>query len=473
VAWAAEVTYAAFLARKQRVVLDNGHDVAPDDIHPSLFPFQRDIARWALRKGRAAVFADTGLGKTRIQVEWARLSGKRALILAPLAVAHQTVREAAAIGVDVRYVHNQAEADAAPGIVISNYERLHRLEPARFGAVVLDESSILKAFSGTTKKALIKAFGDTPYRLACTATPAPNDIEELCNHADFLGVMSPSEMRSTFFIADSRGEFMRYRLKHHAHEAFFRWLASWAIAVKRPSDLGYDDGSFLLPQLTIEAHYVDTEYVPEGQLFTTQLFGVTEQARVRRETADDRVARAVQLVQAEPDQPWIVWCGMNSESEAVAKRLPDAIEVRGSDDPDEKLAGLAGFADGTHRVLITKPTIAGYGMNFQRCARMVFVGLGYSFEQYYQCLRRCHRFGQTKPVHAHVVLSKPEAGIYAAVLEKEAQADRLSGGLLAGMADHSKGQLLFAGTSRGDSYEPVDTPILPAWLTKGPTLCHQ
>jgi hypothetical protein len=467
------VNYADFLARKQRVVLDYGHDVDPDEIHPSLFPFQRDITRWALRKGRAAVFADTGLGKTRIQIEWARLSGQRALILAPLAVAHQTVREAAAIGVDVRYVHNQAEADEAPGIVTSNYERLHLFDPSQFGAVVLDESSILKAFSGTTKKALVKAFAATPYRLACTATPAPNDIEELCNHADFLGVMTPSEMRSTFFIADSRGEFMRYRLKHHAHDAFFRWLASWAIAVKRPSDLGYDDGQFLLPRLTIDAHYVDTEYVPEGQLFTTELFGVTEQARVRRETADDRVARAVELVNAEPDQAWIVWCGMNAESEAVTRLLPGAVEVRGSDDPDEKVARLAGFADGAFQVVVTKPTIAGYGMNFQRCARMVFVGLGYSFEQYYQCLRRCHRFGQTQPVHAHVVLSKPEAGIYAAVLDKEAQANRLSGGLLAGMSDRSKDQLLFLGTSRGDSYEPVDVPTLPAWLMKDRIPCPQ
>lgn len=457
--------YAAFLAGKTRVVIDHGHETDSEAIHESLFPFQRDIVRWALRKGRAAVFADTGLGKTRIQVEWARLTGQRTLILAPLAVAHQTVREASIIGVDVTYVHNQAEADAAPGIVICNYERLHLLDASRFGAVVLDESSILKSFSGTTKKALVSAFNRTPYRLACTATPAPNDIEELCNHADFLGVMSPSEMRSTFFIADSRGEFMRYRLKNHARDAFFRWLASWAIAVKRPSDLGYDDGPFVLPGLSIVAHCVETEYVPSGQLFVTELFGVTEQSRVRRETADDRVAKAVELIEAESDEPWLVWCGMNAESKAVAAAIPGAVEVRGSDDPDDKASALAAFADGETRVLVTKPTIAGYGMNFQRCAHMVFVGLGYSFEQYYQCLRRCHRFGQTRPVHAHIVLSEPESGIYETVLDKERHAEALSGGLLAGMRDHSKTEL-FEGTSKGDTYEPRRPLSLPSWLTK-------
>jgi superfamily II DNA or RNA helicase len=464
--------YAAFLASKRKVVADHGRIVDDADVHPSLFVFQRAITRWALRKGRAAVFADTGLGKTRIQVEWARLTGERTLILAPLAVAQQTVREAASIGVLVRYVRDQADADGrldldratnGNSIHITNYERLHLFDPTAFGAVVLDESSVLKSFSGTTKKALVRSFADTPYRLCCTATPAPNDLEELCNHADFLGVMKPSEMRSTFFIADQRGEFMRYRLKRHAKEAFFRWLASWATAVKRPSDLGFDDGPFLLPGLDIDAHYVDTKWVPDGQLFTTELKGVAEQSAVRRETMGERVARAVELVNAEPDEPWLIWCGLNDESTALARAIPGAVEVVGSDDPDAKAERLAAFADGTIRVLVTKPSIAGFGMNFQRCARMAFVGLGYSYEQYYQALRRCHRFGQTRRVHAHIVLSEPERGVYSTVLDKERQALELSGGLLEGMRDRGRAAL-FAGTSKGDTYEPRRQLTLPDWM---------
>lgn len=453
--------YAAFLASKQRRVADFGQPVEPDAVHSSLFDFQRDITRWALRKGRAAIFADTGLGKTRMQVEWARLTGERAIIFAPLAVAQQTVREAAVLGVDVAYARHQGEVTGA--ITISNYERLDRFDHGTFGAVVLDESSILKSFSGTTKKALVAAFAETPYRLACTATPAPNDLEELCNHADFLGVMKPQEMRSTFFIADSRGEFMRYRLKRHAKEAFFRWLSSWAMAITRPSDLGYEDGAFDLPGLDIEATFVRVDYRPEGQLFAPGLSGITETSAVRRASMEDRVAAALAIVKAEPDEPWLVWCGLNDESRAMAAGIPGAVEVTGSDGADDKATALLDFAEGRTRVLVTKAGVAGYGMNFQRCARMVFVGLGYSYEQYYQCLRRCHRFGQTRPVQAHVVLSELERTIYATVLKKERQASNLSGGLLAGARDYEKAEL-FAGTTAGDSYEPRQPLKLPEWM---------
>lgn len=459
-------SYAEFLASKRRVVVDHGREVDAGDLHPSLFGFQADIVRWALRKGRAAIFADTGLGKTRMQVEWARLTGERCLILAPLAVAHQTVAEAAAIGVDVTYVRDQADAEAGGPLVISNYERLDRFKPEAFGAVVLDESSILKSFSGTIKKALVKAFADTPYRLACTATPAPNDLEELCNHADFLGWMTPAEMRSTFFIADSRGEFMRYRLKRHARDAFFRWLASWAMAVKRPSDLGYDDGAFTLPGLEITPHFVDVDYRPEGQLFAVELQGVTDQAKVRRATLDDRVAKAAALIEAEADEQWLAWVGLNDEGRLLAEAIGEYLDVavvEGSDHPDRKADVLLAFARGEVQALVTKPTIAGFGMNFQRCARMVFCGLGYSYEQYYQALRRCHRFGQTRRVEAHIVLSEPERSVYDTVLAKERQALELSGGLLAGMADHNRAEL-FAGTSRGDDYEPSRPLTLPPWM---------
>lgn len=460
-------TYAEFLARKSEGFTGVGLPCEVDDVQESLFDFQRHIVAWAVRKGCAAVWADTGLGKTRMQVEWARLvtrHGGRALILAPLAVAFQTVEEAARIGVEVVYVHDQSEADASGAqIVVCNYDRLHRLDAQAFTAVVLDESSILKAFSGTTKRALVEGFKSTPYRLSCSATPAPNDIEELCNHADFLGIMSPQEMRSTFFIADSRGEFMRYRLKGHAAGAFYRWLSSWAIACRTPSDLGFADDGYLLPDLTIEPVFIGVEWTPEGQLFAHRLDGVTQRAEVRRETLEERVAAAVDLIEAEPEGPWLVWTGLNAEADAVCAAIPDAVEVAGSDDPDVKAQRLSDFAHGRTRVLVTKPSIAGMGLNLQVCSRMVFVGLSDSYEAYYQAIRRCWRFGQTEPVTAWIVLSEPERTIYHNVLDKERTAREVSRGLVAAVAEHNRAEI-FSGTSKGDNYEPTIAAPVPAWL---------
>jgi superfamily II DNA or RNA helicase len=454
--------YRDFLAAKVPQPPSSG--IEPGELHPSLFGFQQAITGWAVRHGRGAVFADTGLGKTRMQVEWARQLGERTLILAPLAVTHQTIAEASRLGVEVVYARHQGEA--SPGITITNYERLDRFDPHVFGAVVLDESSILKSFSGVTKKALVRAFRETPYRLCCTATPAPNDLEELCNHADFLGVMSPSEMRSTFFIADSRGEFMRYRLKRHARKAFFRWLASWALALKMPSDLGYPDDGFRLPPLEILGDFVEGDYQPEDRLFAMGMAGVGEAAAVRKATLEARVARTAALIDAEPGESWLVWCGLNDEGRALARLVPEAVVIEGTDMPEEKARRLLDFAEGRIRVLITKPTIAGFGMNFQRCARMAFLGLGYSYEQYYQAIRRCWRFGQRRPVRAHVVLSELERPVYDVVLKKEAQATDLSSGLLAEVRDYERAEL-FAGTSAADDYEPRQPLRLPRWLTEG------
>ena len=456
--------YQDFLESKKFRAPESGIEVDPESLHPSLFPFQRDLVTWAVRKGRAAVFADTGLGKTRMELQWAQAIGKPTLILAPLAVAHQTVREAESIGMDVAYVRDQDEADGRL-ISISNYERLDRFNPQAFDAVVLDESSILKAFSGATKRLLVKSFRDTPYRLAATATPAPNDIEELTNHADFLSVMRANEMRSTFFIADSRGEFMKYRLKGHAHSAFYRFLASWSAAIKKPSDLGYDDDGFILPPLRIVDHVVGSDWAPEGMLFATGTKGVGEASAVRKHTLEDRCHRAAEIVQAEPDEPWLIWVGTNAEADLMHRLLPDATEVRGSDHPDHKAEALLGFANGDIHTLITKSGIAGFGMNFQRAARMVFVGLGYSYEQYYQSIRRCWRFGQKRPVDVHIVISEPERDIIHIVREKEAQATRLTSGLLKGMVAHTRDEI-YGGTSAGDAYEPTMTASLPDWIVR-------
>ncbi len=455
--------YAAFLASKKFMAPYVGPAVESSAVHPMLFPFQRDLVAWAVRHGRAALFADTGLGKTFMQLEWARLIGaEHTLILAPLAVAHQTIREGARLGIEVRYAKHQGEVQ--PGITISNYERLERFDAGAFGAVVLDESSILKSFSGVTKRALIAEFAGTPYRLACSATPAPNDIEELCNHAHFLGVMSPAEMRSTFFIADSRGEFMRYRLKRHAKVPFYRWLASWSMAIKKPSDLGYDDDGFILPPLAIHPVITDTDWRPDGQLFFTHLHGVVERSQVRRVTVEGRVSATAALIQSEPDESWLIWCGLNDEGRQLHKLLPGSVLVEGADDPEEKAAALQAFAAGQTKILISKVSIAGFGMNFQGCARMAFLGLGDSFEMYYQAIRRCWRFGQKRPVDAYVVVSSVERGVYENVLRKERQAVELSTQLIEHAAVYERAEL-FAGTSAADDFLPVRPLEVPRWLT--------
>lgn len=418
--------YASFLASKQRRAVEIGPEISDADIHPSLFDFQRHIVRWAVRKGRAALFADTGLGKTRMQVEWARLIGRRSLILAPLSVARQTVREAAAIGVDVRYVRSADEVDGGfPAIYITNYEMAEHFDPTRFDAVVLDESSILKNVDGRTRQRLTDQFADVPYRLACTATPAPNDVAELCNHAEFLGVMPRVEMLASFFIHDDEG----WRLKGHAAEPMYRWMASWAMALCRPSDLGYDDDEYELPPLTIHAETVDAEIeADEGALLPT-LGGIGGRMKVRRDTLAERVERAAKLASGNDDQ-WIIWCGLNDEATQVARLVPGAVNVEGSASPDAKAEAIEAFQDGRHRVLVTKPAIAGFGMNFQNAHRMAFLGLGDSYEAYYQAIRRCYRFGQTQPVDVHIVVSGLEQQIVANVRRKEHDAHRTTDALI-------------------------------------------
>lgn len=469
--------YAEFLASKRKPPPSSGIRVHPDELLCAdyLFPFQRQIVAWAVGRGRAAVWADTGLGKTRIEVAWAHqllatMPNARALILAPLAVARQTIAEAAIMGVPVTYVHDQAEADAAPSqIVITNYDRLGRMRADAYAAVALDESSILKAFSGVTKRALVEMFKVTPYRLSASATPAPNDLEELTNHADFLSIMTAQEMRSTFFIADSRGEFMKYRLKGHAQGAFYEWLASWAIACRHPRDLGFRQDGYDLPPLSIHDHLIETGWTADGELFTPRLEGITQRASVRKDTLDARVRAAIDLICSEPGEQWIVWTGRNDESTAMAEGVADALpgatvaEVVGADDADYKAEQLAAFAAGDVQVLVTKPSIAGAGLNFQTCARMVFVGLGDSYEQYYQAIRRCWRFGQGRPVDVHIVVSDAEAVIVQNVRAKESVARATTDGLIAAIAAENRREL-YAGTSKGDSYEPTRTLTLPDWI---------
>jgi hypothetical protein len=421
--------YAEFLARKRLRFADHGVTVDEGQVHPMLHDWQRRIVAWAARKGRAAIFADCGLGKTFMQVEWARLCGDTSLILAPLSVARQTVREAAKVGVDVRYVRDGGDV-SGPGVWITNYELADRFDPAAFDAVVLDESSILKNVDGKTRRRLTDAFADVPRRLACTATPAPNDVAELCNHAEFLGVMPRNEMLAAYFVHDSD---TGWRLKGHATGPMFEWMASWAVTLRRPSDLGFADDGYDLPDLSIIAETVAVDTAPEGQLFATELGGVGGRAKVRRETLDARVQRAAKI--ASGSGQWIVWCGLNDEADGIAALVDGAVNVPGAWAPDDKAAALEAFQDGQIRVLVTKPQIAGFGMNFQNCHQMAFVGLSDSYEAYYQAIRRCWRFGQTQPVDVRIVVSDLESQIVDNVRRKETEAAAVTARLVAHMRE--------------------------------------
>lgn len=424
--------YGAFLAAKARAHGEHGEPCDASDVSPVLHVWQREIVAWAVRKGRAAIWADTGLGKTFMQIQWAVLTSAagphgRALIVAPLAVCQQTIREAAKLGITARYLR---EDDGQGGLIVTNYEMIARFDPTTIDAVVLDEASILKQSDGKTRTKLITHFAPTRARLACTATPAPNDPEELTSQAEFLGVMPRTEMLAAYFIHDDSG----WRLKGHAATPMYRWMTSWAVALRRPSDIGYPDAGYDLPQLHIIPEVVHVEMdAPDGQLFRADIGGVGGRAQVRKETMAERVQRAVDLVKAEPDEPWLLWTGLNAEADMLAEAIPGAANVAGTMSPEEKADRLLAFADGGIRYLVTKPSIASMGLNYQHCARMAFVGLGDSFEQYYQSIRRCWRYGQAREVHAHIVLSQLESQIAGNVSRKERQTSRMVDGLVTAM----------------------------------------
>jgi superfamily II DNA or RNA helicase len=420
-----EGSYQDFVSDKTKLNPPAGFD--PESLADFLFPFQRDITRWALRRGKAALFVDTGLGKTPMQLEWAHqvclMTKKPVLILAPLAVAKQTARAGSTFGIGVTYAQTyDGHEDAA--IIATNYERIEHFPAHAFGGVVLDESSILKSFDGKTRNRIIEAFAETPYRLACTATPAPNDTTELGNHSEFLGVMTRAEMLAMYFFHDG-GDTSKWTLKGHAREAFWKWVASWAVVVRKPSDVhpDYNDEQFKLPPIEYHHHIVDADpdaAKDQGRLFLEPAKSLTEQRKARRSTLDARCSLAASLV---PEAgPALVWCELNDESDALTAAIPGAEEVAGSDSQEEKERKLFGFQDGAPRVMVSKPKIAGFGLNWQHCSHVVFVGVTHSFESYYQAVRRCYRFGQTKPVRVDIVSSEIEGAVLENLQRKEREA---------------------------------------------------
>ena len=454
--------YDSFLDTKRWESPDCGI-LDPPALSPKLFEFQADIVRWALRKGRAAIFADCGLGKTVQELEWARVVSAHVeapvLILAPLAVSHQTVEEGRKFDICVNLCREQT--DVRNGINITNYEKLDNFKPEEFGGVVIDESSIIKAFDGATRNAVINSFAQTPFRLAATATPAPNDYIELGNHSEFLGIMKRPEMLASFFVHDG-GDTQSWRLRGHAEDAFWSWVCSWAIMMRKPSDLGYSDEGFVLPVCNIIEHPIKSERPQEGMLFAVPARGLDEQRKARRGTLEQRVKTVADLVNASGES-WLVWCELNDEGNMLASLIPGAVQVSGSDAPEVKEERLSGFAHSKFRVLITKPKVGGFGLNLQAHHNMAFVGLSNSYEQTYQAIRREWRFGQEHDVNVHIVSTDIESEVMANIKRKEEEAQRMAREMVTHMRDLNMASL------RGSVRDQVEYSnklaiSIPDWL---------
>ena len=417
------MTYDDFIASKLIKYQDSGFEV--ENINDKLFDWQKQIVKWALAKGKCAIFADCGLGKTIMQLEWAHKvhmhTNKPVLIIAPLAVSKQTRREGIKFGIEANIC--LSGIDVVNGINITNYERLDKFQDIDFSGVVLDESSILKSFTGKTKKQIIDMFMHIQYKLACTATPSPNDFMELGNHAEFLNIMSRTEMLATYFVHDGETS-SSWRLKGHAETVFWNWIATWSVVMTSPSDIGFDDSCFDLPDLVMHTHIVDVDgdnVFDDGQMsvFVVQASTLDERRNARKQSLENRVNKVIELIETDPDASWLIWVDFNAESEMIRKRLDNAVEVKGSDTIEHKENSVIGFADGKIKRLVTKPSICGFGINWQVCHNMIFCGLSDSYEMFYQSIRRAWRFGQEHEVNAHIIIGEKEQAILQNISRKE------------------------------------------------------
>ena len=459
--------YESFLKSKAISTQSTGFEVPRENLNKKLFDWQRDIVFWALKKGKAALFEDCGAGKTAQLLEWSRQvhlhTQKPVLVVSPLAVAEQTKREGVKFGIETKVCRENEQV--VNGINITNYEILEHFDLSRFVGVVLDESSILKAYDGKTKQTIIESFRKTPYKLSCTATPSPNDYMELGNQAEFLGIMSRGEMLATFFVHDG-GDTSKWRLKGHAETKFWEWVASWAVVLTNPADLGYDGSGFVLPPLHTEQVSVcpdTTNSVGEQMtMFASTAQTLTERRDARRSSLKERCEAAKKLREREPDAQWLFWVDLNAEADELKSIMPDAVEVRGTDSPEYKADKLNGFTIGEVRCLISKPSIAGFGLNWQCCHNMVFVGLSDSYEMFYQAMRRCWRFGQTEEVNVYIVISEQEGAVKENIERKEKQAATMQ----AEMVKFTKNILEkeIRGTCRETiAYDPQIQMIVPIW----------
>jgi superfamily II DNA or RNA helicase len=453
-------SYAEFLGQKATAAQRNGL-AAPKSLAGHLFPFQAACVDFLLRAGSGGLFLDTGLGKTACELEWsqhaAEATNGKALILTPLAVARQIEREGKRWGYPVRVI--RAQRDAGAGINVCNYDRLERLDPSAFGSIALDEASILKSFAGATSRALRIVFSDHRFRLAATATPAPNDHTEIGTQAEFLGILRREDMLVRWFINDG-SDTKSWRLKGHAIRPFWNWMASWSRMAGHPRDLGDDVPGFDLPALNVIRHRAEEPQMPiGGGLFGAIEVSATDMFRIKRATSAARARVVADLVTAEPDEPWVIWCDTNDEADAVAALLPDAREVRGSDSIDEKEAIIAAFGDGSLLQIITKSSITGWGLNWQHCRRMVFVGRSFSYEAWYQAVRRCWRFGQTSAVEAHLVVAEGEDHIGRVIDRKADDHTRMKAEMVAAMR-----RAMGRSSEQRVAYDPAHEGRLPEWL---------
>jgi DNA modification methylase len=428
------MNYDDFVKGKRRAEIATGHN--PGDLNEYLFDFQHAIVSWAVRRGRAAIFADTGLGKTLMQLSWAdevaSYTGGIVLVLAPLAVSEQTIEQGRTFGIEVKRVP-AGESPSGPGVWITNYERINAIDFASLAGIVLDESSILKSHDGKTRTAIIDSCQSIPYRLSCTATPSPNDFEELGNQCEFLGVMTRTEMLATYFINDA-GDTGTWILKGWGQSRFWEWMGTWAVVLRSPADLGFDGSRYDLPKLTYHEHVVDTDALGD-ELFSRPAQTMLERRKAQRDSIEARCAALAEIVNAEPNEPWLIWCHLNDEAELIKSLIPGAVNVQGSDSPESKTKNLIGFAHGDLTKLISKPKIAGYGMNWQHCARVAFVGLDDSFEKFYQAVRRCYRFGQKREVQVHIFTAENEGQILQNIKRKEVLHHEMSANMIEHMKD--------------------------------------
>lgn len=458
------MNYAEFVGRKLALIPSDGLTVEPASA--GLFDYQEALVRWALRRGRAAIFADTGLGKTRMQISWASAvtaaTGGDVLILAPLAVAAQTAAEAASVGIPIKLCRSGEDVES--GINITNYDRLHLFDASRFVGVVLDESSIIKHHTAKTLQALLDAFGKTAYRLCATATPAPNDWTELGTHAEFLGICTRTEMLSEYFVHDG-GETQVWRLKGHARQQFWKFVSTWGAMVRNPADLGFDGSRLVLPPLNMHEHLLESDMAEAqemGFLFPVQAGDLMERRKAKKASIESRVQACAAHVNG-TDQPFLVWCDLNDEADALRSAIPGAVEIRGSDDIDTKEQRLMDFVNGRIRVLVTKAKIAGWGLNFQHCNQMAFVGVTDSYESYYQAIRRCWRFGQKRPVDVHLYVSEAEGSVMANLKRKEAEAQEMARQLSAETRESVMSELM-GQQRRTNEYNATRRVELPAWI---------
>jgi len=457
------MTYEEFLKSKELQTIEAGFDVDRDEICPMAFDFQKDLIQWACKKGKAAVLIGCGCGKTIIQLSWAELvhkhTGGDILIIAPLSVVHQTKREAEKFGIlPVNVCRTQA--DVKHGLNITNYEMADHFDTDKFIAVVLDESSILKSFTSRTTEEFTRKFRRTPYKLLCTATIAPNSYTEIGTSCEFLGIMSRTEMLATYFIHDG-GKTSEWRLKKAGKSKFWEWMATWAVYFDNPRELDYEADGYDLPELNIRMILTKSE-VQEGSFVVMAAETLQERREARKESMEDRTDHAAELTN-NSNEVWLCWVDYNDESAMLCRKCNNSIEVKGSDEPEYKSESSIRFASGDIHCLVSKPSIFGFGSNFQSCHNMIFCGLSDSYERFYQAVRRCWRFGQKKDVNVWIILSEKEVNILENIRKKQAQMDEMQKQMTALMKDVTLSEIRHT-TRITTSYEPEKEMELPTWI---------